>query len=344
MYSTNSNYFKTHDRYLHQGQEMDNEVKGEGNSYDFGARLLDPRLGRWLTIDSRSDKYPMDSPYMSFGNNPISVIDPDGNEKIVVVGSENREWKLGFVLPGLKAAKELKNIAGDEQTTLLLFKAGYSDGQMKRIQKYANKKGITVQVLTSSDDLVNYFNNKSIKSKESGRKEDPITHVEIFCHGTITNTSGACDGALNFGYHQGDAIESKYRFDIDDVKKINSSSFDPNAQIFSYACRTGAGKDVGESGSDTDPEKSLAQSMANQFGVTIYALQCRSEYKNVISSDPKKSWIENYFDSTFDNEGGSWDTDKAMTRVNYPVKADTPSGSPGWTEYKKGKKPVVLKE
>jgi RHS repeat-associated protein len=78
MHRIYSNYFKTHDRYLFQGQEMDDEVKGDGNSYDFGARMLDPRLGRWLTIDPQSMKQPSQSPYKAFLNNPNLFIDPDG--------------------------------------------------------------------------------------------------------------------------------------------------------------------------------------------------------------------------------------------------------------------------
>ena len=38
-------------RYGFNGQEKDNDMKGEGNSLDFGARVYDPRLGRFLSID-----------------------------------------------------------------------------------------------------------------------------------------------------------------------------------------------------------------------------------------------------------------------------------------------------
>jgi len=324
------------------GMEGDSDVKGEGNSYDFGVRMLDTRIGRWFNLDQKAGKYPMDSPYMAFGNNPILFIDPDGKEKIVVVGSEGNDtdWKLGFILPGMNAARALKNINGDEQTTLLLFKAGYSDGQIKRIQKYLNKKGIKMQVLTHSNDLVNYINNKSITNKASGRRDDPITHLQIYAHGTIT---GPGNGAISFGYHQdGKGIESDYRFDKNDVAKVKPSSFSPKAFIISYACRTGAGKDVGERGSDTDPEKSLAQNMADVWGITNYALQRRSDYENIIIPDKKLSWLGNYFDSTFDNEGGSWDTDAALDRIGEPTVGTTPLQSPSWTEYKKGKTPKVL--
>ena len=44
-------------RYGFNGMEKDDEVKGSGNSYDFGARMYDSRLGRWLSIDALSHVY-----------------------------------------------------------------------------------------------------------------------------------------------------------------------------------------------------------------------------------------------------------------------------------------------
>ncbi len=78
-------------RYGFNGKEKDDELKGIGNSYDFGARMLDPRVGRWFKIDPLSQKYPYDSPYIFSGNSPISIMDPDGERKrkITMVVNEN---------------------------------------------------------------------------------------------------------------------------------------------------------------------------------------------------------------------------------------------------------------
>lgn len=69
-------------RYGFNGKEKDDEVKGNGNSYDFDARIYDARLGRWLSIDPSSNKYPEMSPYNFVMNNPIMYIDPDGKDPI----------------------------------------------------------------------------------------------------------------------------------------------------------------------------------------------------------------------------------------------------------------------
>ena len=64
------------------GMEKDDEVKGVGNSFDFGARLYDVRVGRWMTVDPLATKYTSWSPYVFCIDNPIMYIDPDGCEPI----------------------------------------------------------------------------------------------------------------------------------------------------------------------------------------------------------------------------------------------------------------------
>lgn len=75
-------------RYGFQGQEKDDEIKGEGNSYDFGARMYDSRLGRWLTIDPLAGKYPNLSSYNFVANSPIIFVDPDGK---IIIDSDGNE-------------------------------------------------------------------------------------------------------------------------------------------------------------------------------------------------------------------------------------------------------------
>jgi RHS repeat-associated protein len=67
----------------YNGMEKDDEFKGKGNSYDFGARMYDSRVGRWLKIDPMADKYPELSTYCFVANSAIAFIDPDGKDIII---------------------------------------------------------------------------------------------------------------------------------------------------------------------------------------------------------------------------------------------------------------------
>ncbi len=63
--------------------------EGLGNSYDFGARIYDPRAGRWLSLDPLMSKYPSVSSYIFTLNNPINFIDPDGRVVIFINGQHD---------------------------------------------------------------------------------------------------------------------------------------------------------------------------------------------------------------------------------------------------------------
>ena len=69
-------------KYGFNGMEKDDEVSGSGNSYDFGARTYDPRIGRFRSMDPLALKYPEISPYAALNNSPLNFVDPDGRENV----------------------------------------------------------------------------------------------------------------------------------------------------------------------------------------------------------------------------------------------------------------------
>jgi len=86
-------------RYGFNGKENDNEVKGEGNQQDYGMRMYDPRLGRFLSVDPIAKNYPELTPYQFASNTPIQAIDLDGLEAFFVHGtwSDKSTWDPEFV-------------------------------------------------------------------------------------------------------------------------------------------------------------------------------------------------------------------------------------------------------
>src|SRR6185312_2708740 len=71
--AANTNY-----RYGFNGKENDNDI--ENGAQDYGMRIYDGRLGRFLSVDPIAKKYPELTPYQFASNSPIYGIDEDGLE------------------------------------------------------------------------------------------------------------------------------------------------------------------------------------------------------------------------------------------------------------------------
>lgn len=67
-------------RYGFQRQEKDDEIKGEGNSYNYTYRMHDPRIGRFFALDPLAPKYPHNSPYAFSENMVIHAVELEGLE------------------------------------------------------------------------------------------------------------------------------------------------------------------------------------------------------------------------------------------------------------------------
>lgn len=90
-------------RFLFNGKERVDEVYGDANAYDSGARIYDPRIVRWMSVDPMARERSWLTPYNFVQNNPLSRVDPTGMlddditlnakgevEKIVRNGKPNR--------------------------------------------------------------------------------------------------------------------------------------------------------------------------------------------------------------------------------------------------------------
>ncbi len=72
-------------RYGFNGKENDKDISEGGQ--DYGMRISDNRLGRFLSVDPLSKQYPWYTPYQFAGNKPIIATDLDGLEEKIVISS-----------------------------------------------------------------------------------------------------------------------------------------------------------------------------------------------------------------------------------------------------------------
>ena len=71
-------------RFGFNGKEKTDEVNGEGTFYDYGFRIYNPNLGKFLSVDPLSNKFSWWSPYAFAGNSALSCIDLDGLEPLTI--------------------------------------------------------------------------------------------------------------------------------------------------------------------------------------------------------------------------------------------------------------------
>ncbi|MNU71523.1 RHS Repeat protein [compost metagenome] len=111
-------------RYGFQGQEMDNEMKGQGNSLNYEYRMHDSRLGRFFSVDPLAPKYPHNSSYAFSENKVIHAVELEGLESKVIVDNSTKEHKEKHVITsGTVAFQKLiaeGNVHGDALHSIIM--------------------------------------------------------------------------------------------------------------------------------------------------------------------------------------------------------------------------------
>ena len=189
--------------YTFSAKEKDTET---GYSY-FGSRYYSSDLSIWLSVDPMSDKYPSLSPYVYCANNPVKLVDPNGEEGIVVTGSPGKtKMDQHFLINGLDRAKKAqKRTEKGESTTWMIYndkKQGFDQELLDKYTSQAKEAGINVKIFSDVDGIIDYINNKN---GGDSRSKDKISCFYYIGHAT--------PGDLDVGY-QG----TGQNFDPSDLK------------------------------------------------------------------------------------------------------------------------------
>ncbi|MBQ6071032.1 MAG: RHS repeat-associated core domain-containing protein, partial [Bacteroidales bacterium] len=112
-------------------KEKDQET---GFSY-FGSRYYSSDLSIWLSVDPMSGKYPSQSNYVYCGNNPIMVVDPNGEDWYESEDGKTLEFiygesaqREGYTNIGSRLTQEYKNRIKNGEYSTVSMSANFGDG------------------------------------------------------------------------------------------------------------------------------------------------------------------------------------------------------------------------
>lgn len=196
-------------RYGFNGMEKDDEVKGNGNSYDFGARIYDPRVGRFLSLDPKSKSFPFMSPYCFADNNPIRLIDVDGE------GPGDPMHHTFLTTVAIEIFSEVKAVGASNKGALLIIaQASLESGYGSAAITYGDFN--LFGVMTNGDDFKRKTSHGKVKdySKSGGYGGAITDHISGIKrkwpkYGELIKMSEFGSDEIDAALYTGEYIEDK---------------------------------------------------------------------------------------------------------------------------------------
>ena len=208
-------------RYSFNGMEKDDEVKGKGNHYSFSDYGLDPRLGRRWRTDPKMALLPHLSPYLYGLNNPINVIDPDGEFPILVNGEVGQFGPIQFG-SDVDIARQRGGVNYWDANVLLTIEnqTGYNLQSFKFVDEdqgrtaSARRKAGAAQAKLDAQDVWNQMKENLNEEGQVTEQLQVITHSKGSAYGagymealaTEIQTLAKEDG-ISFAYDEGSIIK-----------------------------------------------------------------------------------------------------------------------------------------
>jgi len=228
-------------RYGFNGKEKDSF---NATVYDYGFRIYNPEIGRFLSVDPLTKSYPWYTPYQFAGNTPIRAIDVDGLEPAMVFGSGNQTESIkntkgnvnyvGVELISLNQAYQeiVNHKSKGNKIEVLYFQTHGTPGSLYIIEGQ-NKKLNTTPVSdnrpvldddepVTGGDIEEYFNQKRQLTEEKFQQEHSgnskfqaiikFKEIASLTEENATIILGGCEIAKNFSefkYFGGDELATQ---------------------------------------------------------------------------------------------------------------------------------------
>ncbi|MFY0602282.1 MAG: hypothetical protein JXR03_21600, partial [Cyclobacteriaceae bacterium] len=253
--------------YGFNGKERDKSFNASTLNYDFGARIYNPAIGRFLSKDRFAPKFPSQSPYSFASNTPIAGIDVNGDslvflpstintqlqERILTVRNENDVFN--YLMTALENSPEIYYVRIDDETLThlganggvsnetnqILFKSEIGNGSIVMDQALVEEFFHTLQ-------HIRYQGNREGQELESEAKlfdkvvlqqlghnpldqSIPTYEVQFFLDDNLNNLIISVQKAIteeNFGENYETILESYFQY----LREFqNETSADPESGI-----------------------------------------------------------------------------------------------------------------
>ncbi len=281
-------------RYGFNGKENDNEVKGgSGNQIDFGARVYDSRIGRFLSLDPLQKKYPGESNYAFVSNNPVIYADADGRDKIITITIINKD---GTMLQIQRVDKNYFNYSHENAYSGLGYFYKSSVVQHLIIDNRSGNNTTVEEAMNNPNQFI--FSSEVVDKKEIGMGEFMFRSL----------LPGDESGKVKYGYRiYGSGVDTDWQSGLP-TASVESESLDLGSWFdFVGGLNPGlSGQDLindvvkklgGVNGSDMKQIKSALDIISQQFSNLTDAADKTIKAANEIKKDQTKNGKSNSSDS-----------------------------------------------
>lgn len=195
-------------------------------------------------------------------------------ENILIVGSEcyynSFALKMMFIAPAFAMVTRGLELRPADTTTVVFVDNGYTAHEKLALEYLRSAHGVKLVPVTTAAAVLHHWGTRPRGARDGRPTRTLVQDLVIFCHGfpnsLALNLSGSIGAAVDLGPAELDALPA-------DV-------FVAEGRIVSYACRTGVhqGGEAFANEAAAQPDLSLAQRMADHFGVPVDAFMTRTFY------------------------------------------------------------------